>query len=503
MIIRSKLRPKEVNIFNRYFGDLKHSIASMEELTPKLAEQRKKDEEKSTLAVISCEKLFVQRITDETLKRLRKNTVEVFFGDMNRVQKFRMRAFVEFEKYAIQTITGQKLQTIIEGLEKEEVLLLYKELLTENFIKEMRKNGVQTEIELHVVDPDATAEAGNITSDNDFSCMEFPTEILTLIKKYEISEEEGNLLKYYYLVLLNALIYPFSESTAYIILLNRNLYWVLVRIIRKLDPQIRDYWQNTGIIIKDYVYHKIDPFLYSELLEGITEEGELLVKENYYYNIASGIVMNSSMHIRLFYELPKEKRNIVINEAVSLAIKINNRLEEDLKEISFDILNEPRQYESVLKEIFSYVRMFKFTHKKIEEILLKQGVAKADWIFFKNLLRVNYESQYMDTVWKAYEQPTSEFLYQINNIASNYSLNSASNVNPNMLELCKFVLAFKMADIKTPEEEKLCFEYKEIMRKLGIKCSFHLDKELMIEAQRKMGVKEKRINLFMFMFEDK
>lgn len=502
MIIRTKVRPKEQTLFSRYFGDLKHSIVSIQSDTQEEAEERKMDEKQSTMSVISCEKIFVQTIINPSLRRLRKNTTEVFFADMNNAQKYRIRAFVEYEKLALKIIKGIDLQPIIEGLDKNESLKIYEEILSEGFINWMREEKPITEIALHAIDPDTTVEAGTITSSSDFSGMEFPKEVLPMIEQHKLSAKEKNLIKYYYMVLLNSIVYPFFESTVYTILLNRNIYWALVRITKKMDPLFRDYWQNTGKIIKDYTYGEVDEFLYKELLEGMSDAGKKLVDENYYFNIASGILMNFSMHIRLFYELPKEGRNIVINEAVNLASKISKKIEADLKGVSANIFDKPEENEPILQEIYSYVRMFKFSQRVIEEILLKKGVHKEDWIFFFNLLRINLEVKYMDEIYQKYEHADLEFVNYTNSIAINYSLNSAKKLNPNMLELCTYALAYKMSVEKTEEEAELSSKYNELMKALRIKSRVNLDKNLMLDAQRKKGVAEKQIKLFCFLCEN-
>lgn len=502
MIIRTKLRPKEQKMFNRYFGDLKHSIVPIESSTQEEEKERRMDEKTSTMTVISCEKLFVQAIINPSLKRLRKNTTEVFFAEMNNAQKYRIRAFIEYEKQAIRIIKGIDLQPIIEGFDKNERMKIYEELLSEGFINWMRKENPITEIALHVVDPDSTAEAGTITSSSDFSGMEFPEEIEPLIKRYKLSDREENLIKYYYMVILNAIVYPFFESTVYTVLINRNIYWALVRVARKMKPSFRDYWQNTGKIIKDYTYKEVDDFLYNELLEGMSDGGKKLVDENYYFNIASGILMNFSIHIRLFYDLKKEERNIVINEAVNLAYKISQKIEADLKGVGAEIFDEPRENEAVLQEIYSYVRMFKFSQRVIEELLLKNGVHKEDWIFFLNLLRINLEGKYMDEVYQKYEHADFAFVNYTNSIAKDYSLNSAKSINPNMLELCTYVLAYKMSLGVTEEEIALSSEYNKLMKALGIKSRVNIEKNFMIESQRKKGVAEKHIKLFCFLCEE-
>ena len=87
----------------------------------------------------------------------------------------------------------------------------------------------------------------------------------------------------------------------------------------------------------------------------------------------------------------------------------------------------------------------------------------------------------------------------ISNIALNYSLQSASSVNANLLELCKYKLAIQ----EKTEEEKAALKDIELLYKLmDVPFKAYLDKDLMIEAQRKKGISEWMINLFVFICED-
>lgn len=93
---------------------------------------------------------------------------------------------------------------------------------------------------------------------------------------------------------------------------------------------------------------------------------------------------------------------------------------------------------------------------------------------------------------------TKDFL-AINNLAVNYNLNSVATLNVNCTELCKYILAYSMAIKEKTEEEKAleeaCDEFFAIIK---IKTRVNIKKKIMLEAQRKHGVSEARINLFTF-----
>ncbi len=107
-----------------------------------------------------------------------------------------------------------------------------------------------------------------------------------------------------------------------------------------------------------------------------------------------------------------------------------------------------------------------------------------------------------DALIKTYEQSknatTQDFL-AINNLAVKYNLNSVAMLNINFTELCRYILAYSMAiKEKTEEEkelEKACDDFFAIIK---IKTRVNIKEEIMLEAQRKNGVSEGRINLFTF-----
>ena len=130
-------------------------------------------------------------------------------------------------------------------------------------------------------------------------------------------------------------------------------------------------------------------------------------------------------------------------------------------------------------------------------------MSKKEWSYVKNLLRTVYEEEHMQRIEEQYLASEHDYYTIINNIALKYSLQSASSVNANLLELCKYELAFKLAiQEKTEEEKAVMKDMESIYRLLDIPFKTNLDKDLMIEAQRKKGVSDWMINLFVFICED-
>ena len=128
MLIRKKLRPKELNEFNRYFGDLKHSITSIEG-TSRQIQERIEDEKVSSQIILSSEKLFIQDIKGEAVSRIHKNLLTNIYRDMNNVQRFMLRAFIELEKNTLPIVSNSQAGDFIQGLEDDEKVMIYNQLL--------------------------------------------------------------------------------------------------------------------------------------------------------------------------------------------------------------------------------------------------------------------------------------------------------------------------------------------------------------------------------------
>lgn len=509
MLIKTKLRPKEQNEFNRYFGDLKHSITPIEG-TSRQIQERIEDEKVSSQIILSSEKLFIQDIKGEAVGRIHKNLLTNIYRDMNNVQRFMLRAFVELEKNTLPIVSNSQVGDFIQGLEDDEKVMIYNQLL--DFFKYFKDRESTGDTEVCVLAADSTSICGAITQSTDLRFIKLPKQIQEKVYLLELVEGQINILKYYYLMVLDIILHPFFENTIYAIEQDRPLYWCIVSLLKKLDEHISDFWRERARVILEKYFDYIEgaEVLYNELFEGDKGHGKELLKENYYFNIATGVLMNSDIQIRFFYEMNKEEKNIVINQAVSFARRINTLLVKDLERISPEVFYHPREHETELEEIFTYLKMFRFTHRTLEEVMLKKGMSKKEWIYVKNLLRTVYEEEHMQRIEEHMQRIEEQCLHHVNNyytiisnIALNYSLQSASSVNANLLELCKYELAYKLAIQEKTEEEKAALKDIELLYKLmDVPFKAYLDKDLMIEAQRKKGISEWMINLFVFICED-
>ena len=496
MLIKTKLRPKEQNEFNRYFGDLKHSITPIEG-TSRQIQERIEDEKVSSQIILSSEKLFIQDIKGEAVGRIHKNLLTNIYRDMNNVQRFMLRAFVELEKNTLPIVSNSQVGDFIQGLEDDEKVMIYNQLL--DFFKYFKDRESTGDTEVCVLAADSTSICGAITQSTDLRFIKLPKQIQEKVYLLELVEGQINILKYYYLMVLDIILHPFFENTIYAIEQDRPLYWCIVSLLKKLDEHISDFWRERARVILEKYFDYIEgaEVLYNELFEGDKGHGKELLKENYYFNIATGVLMNSDI------QMNKEEKNIVINQAVSFARRINTLLVKDLERISPEVFYHPREHETELEEIFTYLKMFRFTHRTLEEVMLKKGMSKKEWIYVKNLLRTVYEEEHMQRIEEQCLHHVNNYYTIISNIALNYSLQSASSVNANLLELCKYELAYKLAIQEKTEEEKAALKDIELLYKLmDVPFKAYLDKDLMIEAQRKKGISEWMINLFVFICED-
>jgi hypothetical protein len=500
MLIRKKLRPKELNEFNRYFGDLKHASKLPNSGTTK---EIIEDGKISSRVILSSEKMFTQELP-KGVEKIHSNILSTFEQDMNRVQKQILAIFCEMQRNEYLVLMGEKIKTA----EMEDVAkirqIIYAELLSEEFIKAMRNTSALYEIELEVADNGYPTVAGYITEENDFGKMEFPKYMKEKVESYSLTRIEENRLKFYYLLLLDILAHPFLQSSLLVIKLNRPIYWCLVRVLRNMDGDFRAFWQSAGRFVEGKLYPKDENILYKELLEGADERrGEELLKENFYYNIATGLILSNELQIQNFLNLTsKDEKNIVINEAVKLVRCIIKNIEKDFGNFTPQMLFSPSDNELKIREIVFIMSTFRFSHIKFEELLLSKGLQKPEWYFFKSLVRT-YSEEYMEKAYEEYNNANIDTILELNSLAINYSLNSIATANPNLTQLGKYVIVFELALMDLSKEEKALEQIcQELIALTGSKRKMNINKEVVLEAQKRKGVEEKRLRLFTFFVEE-
>lgn len=502
MIIKKTLRPKELNEFNRLFGDLKHFIRPVK--PEELHEETIQDDEIASKITIISEKIFTQHVPKE-VQSTHNQIVSALKNEMNSVQKQIINMYCRLQKNAYIVLFGEDLAGNVDedtGLDS----IILNELLDEKFITDMRicKNEIDPGLgmELGVFDLETDETAGYITKYSNFKRMNLPTEFIKKAKELHITEEELNNIKFYYLILLDIAVHPFLDNTVLIIEFNRPLYRCLNRIIKKMDSDFRAFWQEAGRQIKE-IYYKKDAKvekIYKELLDDVNvKRGRELLEENNFFNLATGIILENELQIRRFLALEKEEKNIVISEVVKLERNINNLIASEFKDFTPEMLFEPNEYEEQIRELTFTMYAFKFAKKELERIFAEKGLSKQDWYFFKNMANIFEERDMLEKTYEQYKNADTKDFLAINNLAVNYNLNSVATLNVNCTELCKYILAYSMAIKEKTEEEKAleeaCDEFFAIIK---IKTRVNIKKKIMLEAQRKHGVSEARINLFTF-----
>lgn len=271
-----------------------------------------------------------------------------------------------------------------------------------------------------------------------------------------------------------------------------------------MDDDFRAFWQSAGRFVEGKIYPKYENALYKELLEGADEQrGEEFLKENLYYNIATGLILGNDVQIQNFLNLTsKSERNIVINEAVKLVRGIIKNIEKDFADFTPQMLFSPSDNDLKIREIVFIMSTFRFSHIKLEELLVSRGLQKTDWYFFKNLVRA-YSENATEKAYEEYSNANINTILELNSLAINYSLNSIATANPNLTQLGKYVIVFEIALLDLTKEEK---ELEQILRELiALTRSRHkmnLNKEVILEAQKRKGVEEKRLRLFTFFVEE-
>ncbi len=502
MIIKKTLRPKELNEFNRLFGDLKHSIKPIE--PEELLVEVMQDNEIAFKVAIISKNIFTQHVTKE-VKLIHSQLLSVVKNEMNSVQKQIINMYCKLQRNAYIVLLGEDLVANIDEYTSVDTLIL-NELLDERFIKDMREHKEEIDqglvIEEEIFDLESDEKVGYITRYSNFKRMNMPKEFIKKAKDLSITKEELNNIKFYYLILLDIAVRPFCDNIVPIMESNRPLYRCLSRIIKKMDSDFRAFWQEAGREIKESYYKEDKEIekIYKELLEDVNEKrGKELLEENRFFNLATGIILKNELLIRLFLSLEKEEKNIVINEVVKLERNINKLIANKLKDFMPEMLFMPNEYEEQIKEINFTMYAFEFAKKEIERIFMEKGLSKQDWYFFKNMANVFEKREMIIKTYEKYQNATAKDFFIINNLAVNYNLNSVASVNVNYAELCRYILAYSMAIQEQTEQDKEMIEICDgFFAVIKIKTRLNIKKEIMLEVQRKNGVSEGKINLFTF-----
>ena len=109
----------------------------------------------------------------------------------------------------------------------------------------------------------------------------------------------------------------------------------------------------------------------------------------------------------------------------------------------------------------------------------------------------------MEKAYEEYNNANIDTILELNSLAINYSLNSIATANPNLTQLGKYVIVFELALMDLSKEEKALEQIcQELIALTGSKRKMNINKEVVLEAQKRKGVEEKRLRLFTFFVEE-
>lgn len=543
MLLRKKLKPKELKEFDMYFGNLR-ALA-------------KKDISQEGMEELKLEAMYSKRIyrvvPDDSMqqkatKEFWEEILQIFYSEMNETQREIREEYNLLTKMAIavlgETIYLEKEERTIAKVHSIDIILnaFSNKTFIENVFQEVKQ-------ELYVPKIRMTDLYGHdvfeMSLKSDFSRIILPDMLLNKIRSVstEYAQKITERIIYYILIVLDILDSGLrSASLIWVILSNYSLKEVLFNnILTKLPEERVAFWQ-VATLARKYLLYDFELFS-SEKIQYIEQcilgiktncSSNLLVSENYYFNIAQAIIFHDENMLAVYFSLNKEERNIVINESVIMARKIESILLKELE--SFDIesvYENPKESIRILNDIGGFFQIFYFTRQIMIKEMEKRKVNKADWKFLESifLLRINetnfeatksslersirkLEEVARDTIYKWELNQLKELSSKIksaNTMGEALGIITDSfvidNNNTVKLEVLEDIKESTMQDfIERIRSEMLNYSIENLSSKnadlnkatrlLEAIDNEYISIEEFCEAQRKMGVKEKYIKIF-------
>lgn len=558
MIIRSKLRPKELNEFQMYFGNLRE-IAN-----PDLTKER--EESIKEIAMYSKRTYKVKHKNAEKQRKLAalwEKVQQIFCTEMNETQK---------EIYEEQQLMSNM---VLATLEKEQVIILkdanrdaakvhtidtiLEAFTSRRFIQKIVMD-VNSNIFLPIIKVDNFYDYGDveISTDSDFSRIKLPASILEAVKDVTGKCEKKVLkqITYYIITILDALGKSWESTSLIFIVVTDALRELFFEVIMKELPKERVAFWKAATLNSSYFLDMFDNVLKKKLEQPVIElepncDAKSLVAENYYFNIAQGIIMNDANQIAIYFTVNKEERNIIINETVIMARKIKRILLEKVAEFDINLVYEmPQRYEHVLDNINVLLQFFRFTSPILGKEMEEKGVNKADWKFIENLFVLNMKQIEFFSAVENSNIPASsesELHHIVKTAIANFERQEEEKHRAFTAEVMKdirkvnskieLLSVLNKIDKAQEEEESITQEdycetiygeakiqYEEQLRKSALSYSIknlttknvdfakaikllnaingeYITLEKFVKIQQRMGVEEKYIRLFKFFYE--
>ena len=544
MIIRRKLKPKELKEFDLYFGNLK-----------KLVAKDFREGELSSLKFSAMNLNRFYRVDHEDPER--KNTAmmlwdrvqQIFYNEMNETQKQICEEYDLLTQIALATL-GKTIQlkdaykkiakkhtidTILEAFENKDFL--------ENVLIEVKAEEYLPRI--HMVDLYGV-DAFEITAETDLSGIILPDQILSKIRNISgiYAEQLANRITYYIVIILDILDKGWESASLLWAILENSIFREMLfeNIMLKLPKERVAFWKEKTMP-KQYLLYDCGLFnntmiqkMEKYVIDIKTEcNGKSLQDENLYFNLAQAIIMHDEKFLAIYFTLAKEEKNIVRNEAVVIARKIKEILLEVLEDFDVDyVYKKPVANEDILNVISFFFQMFYFTRPIMANEMEKRGVDKADWKFLESLFLLKIKEDetpfITDKEEKKLKEAVEETLFELT-INEIKQLDSKVKTAKNKMEALSVLLGHASTQKEKHSSPELLKEvtetsmktYKEGVRREVMQFSLNnlstknadLDKSLKVleaidngfiskeefsKAQQKMGVKEKYIEIFFYFY---
>lgn len=541
MIIRRRLKPKELKEFDLYFGNLKKLMAN--DLS---------EEELRTIKLLVTNLNRFYRVDHDDPER--KNTAmmlwnrvqQIFDNEMNETQKEICEEYDLLTQIALATL-GKTIQlkdayrkiakkhtidTILEAFDNkyflEKVLI---EVKAEKYLPKIS-------IDLYGVDDfEITKE------ETDLSEILLPDQILSKIRNISgrYAEQLARRIIYYIVIVLDILDKGWESTSILWTILENSVFREMLfdNIMMKLPKERVAFWKEKTMS-KQYLLY--DCGIFSESLIQNMEKyvidiktecnGKHLQDENFYFNLAQAIILHDENLLAIYFTLTKEEKNIVRNEAVVMARKIKEIILEVLDDFDVDyVYKDPVANEDIINVISFFFQMFYFARPIMANEMEKRGVDKADWKFLESLFLLKIKKLETPFLTTRKEQKLIEavdetlFELTINDIKQ---LDSKVKTAKNKIEALSLLLGHvckqkeKQSSLELLKETSLR-NYKEGVRREVMQFSLNnlstknadLDKALQVlealdngfvskeefsKAQQTMGIKEKYIKIFFFFY---
>lgn len=544
MIIRKKLRPKELQEFDLYFGNLKKLVAK---------DFREEELRELKFSAMNLNRFYMVNHDEPTRKdtamMLWDRVQQIFYNEMNEFQRERVEEYELLTKIAL-AISGKTIhiKDAYMKLARSHTIDIILEAFNDKTFLENVFIEVKAEAYLPIIRMIDLYGVNDfeITKGTDLSRIILPDQILSKIENIagRYAEQLANRITYYIIIILDILDKGWeSVPLLWVVMENRIFREMLFdNIMMKLPKERVAFWKELTIDSRHWLY---DCGLFSAskiqdmekyVIDIKTEcNGKHLQDENLYFNLAQAIIVHDENLLAIYFTLTKEEKNIVRNEAVVMARKIKEILLEVLEDFDVNyVYKNPVANEDILNVISFFFQMFYFTRPIMANEMEKRGVDKADWKFIESLLLLKIKEDKTPFITDKKEQKLKEaveetlFEITINDIKQ---LDSKVKTAKNKMEALNALLGYASIQKEKHSSPELLKEvtetsmktYKEGIRREVMQFSLNnlstknadLDKSLKVlealdngfiskaefsKAQQKMGVKEKYIEMFFYFY---